>query len=182
MKICYVDESGNNPEDPCLVMVGVVVDAYRLNRTREEFADIFDEIQTLFEENLRELKGSKMIFGRDRWRKVDPEVRKRIAGYLCDWIADRKHHIALAAVVDDDRLALADDVVVPPPHRRLDGFAHSGHMFEAMMVLPRLVRPGTTQRPYRGRRGMKDIDVELFGDAPRTPCVGIGGKSLVHHR
>src|SRR6266511_5338291 len=75
--------------------------------------------------------------------------------------------------VDDDRLALADDVVVPPPHRRLDGFAHSGHMFEAMMVLPRLVRPGTTQRPYRGRRGMKDIDVELFGDAPRTPCVGI---------
>lgn len=86
MKVCYVDETGNTAQDPCLVMVGILVDAHRLNRTREEFAGIFDEIQALFEENLRELKGSKMILGRDRWRKVDPELRKRIAGYLCTWI------------------------------------------------------------------------------------------------
>jgi hypothetical protein len=98
MKICYVDESGNNPADPCLVMVAVVVDAYRLNRTREDFGEIFDDIQKLFDENLRELKGSKMIFGRDRWRKVDADLRKRIGGYLCDWVAKRKHHIALAAI------------------------------------------------------------------------------------
>jgi hypothetical protein len=93
-------------------MVGVLVDAYRLNRSREEFADIFDEIQSLFEENLRELKGSKMIFGRDRWRKVDPELRKRIAGYLCNWVADRRHHLALAAI-DRHKLKNEKAAVVP---------------------------------------------------------------------
>jgi hypothetical protein len=44
VKVCYVDETGNTAQDPCLVMVGILVDAYRLNRTREEFADIFDEV------------------------------------------------------------------------------------------------------------------------------------------
>ena len=98
MKICYVDKSGNDPQDPCLVMIGILVDAYRANRMREEFSEIFDDVQDMFSENLRELKGSKMIFGRDRWRKVDPEKRKQIAGYLCEWVGRRKHHLALAAI------------------------------------------------------------------------------------
>lgn len=124
MKICYVDESGNSPkDDPCLVMVGILVDAYRLNRTREEFIDIFDEIQSLFEENLRELKGSKMIFGRDRWRKVDPEVRKRIAGYLCNWIADRKHYLALSAI---DRGKLKEDKTADVPNQCRDEWLAGG--------------------------------------------------------
>jgi hypothetical protein len=35
-------------------MVGILVDAYRTNRAREEFSEIFDDVQALFEENLRE--------------------------------------------------------------------------------------------------------------------------------
>jgi hypothetical protein len=65
MKLCYVDESGNQTADPCLVMVGILVDALRLNRTREEFGNIFDGIQTLFTESLKEIKASKMLCGRD---------------------------------------------------------------------------------------------------------------------
>lgn len=107
MKACYVDESGNRAEDPCLVMVGIVVDVHRLNRTRAEFIEIFDDVQRLFVENLREIKGAKMIFGRDRWRNVDADIRKRIAGSLCKWVADRKHHIALAAI-DRRRFQQAD--------------------------------------------------------------------------
>ena len=72
-------------------MVGILVDSARLHRTQKEFADVFDIVQGLFKENLRELKGSKMILGRDRWRKVDPDIRKQIAGYFCSWIAQRKH-------------------------------------------------------------------------------------------
>lgn len=34
MKLCYMDESGNRDSDSCLVMVGVMVDDARLNRTR----------------------------------------------------------------------------------------------------------------------------------------------------
>ena len=107
MKICYVDESGNQDSDRCLVMVGIVVDAHRLNRTREEFSEVFDVVQSLFQENLKELKGSKMIFGRDRWRNVDPDIRKLIAEFFCNWVVNRKHHIALAAI-DRDRLAKVD--------------------------------------------------------------------------
>lgn len=107
MKVCYVDESGNQDQDPCLVMVGIVVDAMRLNRTREEFNEVFDVVQGLFQENLRELKGSKMIFGRDRWRNVDPDIRKRIGRFFCNWVVSRKHHIALAAI-DRRQLAQVD--------------------------------------------------------------------------
>lgn len=97
MKTCYVDESGNS-QDPCLIMVGVVVDSTRLNRTREEFAEVFDIVQGLFQENLKEIKGAKMIFGRDRWRNVDPDIRKRIGQFFCNWITSRKHHLAVAAI------------------------------------------------------------------------------------
>jgi hypothetical protein len=150
MKICYVDESGNSPQDPCLVMVGILVDAYRLNRTRDEFADIFDDIQRLFEENLRELKGSKMIFGRDRWRKVDPEVRKRIAGHLCDWIANRKHHLALSAI---DRRRLTNDVTADvPPQCRDEWLAGGLHI--ALQI----------QKANQGQGNNKGNTVLIFDD------------------
>ena len=98
MKVCYVDESGNAAQDPCLVMVGILVDSLRLHRTQKEFAEVFDIVQGLFAENLRELKGSKMILGRDRWRKVDPDKRKQIASYFCDWIGRRKHRLIVTAI------------------------------------------------------------------------------------
>jgi hypothetical protein len=104
MKLCYVDESGNNESDPCLVMVGILVDAARLNRTRKEFGGIFESVQKLFPEPLKELKGSKMIAGRARWRSVSPDVRKQLASHLCNWIKERKHSLLLTAV---DRKAYA---------------------------------------------------------------------------
>src|SRR6516165_2217716 len=84
--------------------------------------------------------------------------------------------------VDDDRFTLAHDVVVPAPHRRLDGLAYRGHMLEMVMVLRRLLGTCTPKRSYRRRRGVKDIDVKLFGDSPRTPGVRKGGEPLVHNR
>jgi hypothetical protein len=107
MKVCYVDESGNDTKDPCLVMVGIVVDAYRLNRTREEFGEIFNDIQQLFQDNLKEVKGAKVLYGRGRWRNVDLETRKRIVSSLCDWVVERKHHIVLAAI-DRERFKQSD--------------------------------------------------------------------------
>jgi hypothetical protein len=75
MKSCYVDESGNQASDPCLIMFGLLVDALRLHRTREEFGELFETVKENFAEDLKELKGSQMLFGRDRWRKIDPIVR-----------------------------------------------------------------------------------------------------------
>ena len=114
MKVCYVDESGNVAQDPCLVMAGVLVDSVRLNRTRQEFSDIFDAIQELFEENLRELKGSKMILGRDRWRKINPDLRKQITGSLCDWLNQRKHKLVVKAINRAKLVEASPEGDIPP--------------------------------------------------------------------
>lgn len=113
MKLCYVDESGMQEADPVLVMVGIVVDGQRLNRTREDLAEIFGEIQGMFPEALKELKGTKIFYGRDRWREVLPDVRKRIFEFLCGWLAERKHHLALAAVDKTSHKALIDGGLAP---------------------------------------------------------------------
>ena len=123
MKVCYVDESGSIAEDPCLVMVGILVDSARLHRTQKEFAEVFDIVQGLFAENLRELKGSKLILGRDRWRKVDPGTRKRIAGYFCRWIVRRKHRLIVTAI---DRMRLDRIEKDGEPAERRDGWLAAG--------------------------------------------------------
>src|SRR5262249_57208376 len=76
--------------------------------------------------------------------------------------------------VDDTRCALADNLVVPPPHCRLDGLAHRRHMLEVVVVFRRLIRPGAPQSADCRRGRMKDIDIELHSDPPRTPGIGIG--------
>lgn len=113
VKVCYVDESGMQETEPVLVMVGIVVDGQRLNRTREDLAEIFGEIQGLFPEALKELKGTKIFYGRDRWRDVSPDVRKRIFEFLCGWLAERKHHLALAAIDKASHRRLIDGGAAP---------------------------------------------------------------------
>jgi hypothetical protein len=98
VKFCYCDESGHGDGDPCFVGVGIIVDAARLNRTTDAFGEMFAEIQTSSPEQLREIKASKLLMGRDRWRQVSPEVRKRICESLCRWVVDRKHNLILTAI------------------------------------------------------------------------------------
>jgi Protein of unknown function (DUF3800) len=98
MKFCYVDESLDNQSQLVQVMVGIVVDAHRLNRTRLEFGEIFSMVGDAFPGALRELKGSKIFYGRDGWRQVAPETRKEIFRRFCAWLTDRKHHLAISAI------------------------------------------------------------------------------------
>lgn len=98
MKFCYCDESGHGDNDPCFVAVGVIVDAARLNRTADAFSKLFEAIQAHSPEQLKEIKASKLLMGRDRWRQVAPEVRKQICESLCQWITERKHTLILTAI------------------------------------------------------------------------------------
>jgi hypothetical protein len=113
MKVCYIDESGNQSAEgsPFFVMVGIVADAQRMSRTKEEFSGILEEVAALFPEALKELKGSKIFNGQDRWRKVEPTTRKEIVRRLCEWIGERKHGLALAAI---DRERFTNNVAGVP--------------------------------------------------------------------
>jgi hypothetical protein len=80
-------------------MVGIVADAQRLSRTNEGFAAIFDTVQSMFPEALRELKSSKILYGLGRWGKVDADRRKAIVEGICRWVGERKHRLALASLI-----------------------------------------------------------------------------------
>lgn len=98
MKFCYADESLDKKSELVQVMAGVVVDAHRLNRSRQEFTEIFDLVSGVYPEALRELKGSRIFYGHGGWRKVSPDIRKAVFRLFCDWMDERKHHLALSAI------------------------------------------------------------------------------------
>lgn len=98
MKFCYADESLDDRGQLVQVMVGIVADAQRLNRSRLEFAEIFGLVEGVFPEALRELKGSRIFYGRGGWREVAPETRKAVFHRFCEWLADRKHQLAISAI------------------------------------------------------------------------------------
>jgi hypothetical protein len=106
MKVCYVDESGT-AQDPVLVMVGVVADAARLHKTSRELAKFFEQIKSVFPEDLKELKGSRILYGKGGWRNVDPEKRKKIFADLSTWLGERKHDVVLSAI-DNAKLTAAN--------------------------------------------------------------------------
>lgn len=153
MKVCYIDESGYDlAKDPVLVMVGIVVDAQRMFRTKEEFAGIFDEIGSLFPDALRELKGTKIFNGLDRWRSVDATKRKSIIGDLCRWICERKHHLALAAI-DQRRFASTEGAPA--------GVGTDCWIAGAIHIVLQL------QRAHQGQRGNKGQTFVIFDENKR---------------
>ncbi len=109
MKLCYVDETGTDGRSPLVVFVGVVADVARVHRTRREFEELFRNLAKIPDRTVAELKGSNIYYGNGRWNGVDGEVRHDAIGQLCEWLSDRKHSLALAAVdgatYDDSDLA-----------------------------------------------------------------------------
>ena len=57
-----------------------------------------------------------------------------------------------------------------------------GDVLEVIVVLVRFVGAGLAQHPDRRRRGVKDVDVEPLGNAPRAPGVRTGGSAFIHDR
>jgi hypothetical protein len=81
-----------------MVMVGILVDAKRLRRTKEDFREVFELLQEDRGKKLKELKGPNILYGNGIWRDVEPELRQQIIEYFCRWIGARKHHLVLTGV------------------------------------------------------------------------------------
>ena len=98
MKVCYVDDSGNPSQDRIFVMVGIVADTTRLHKTDVEFNKFLKDVRSVFPENLKELKGSRILYGKGAWRQVDAAKRKQIFTDLSVWLDSRKHDIIVSAI------------------------------------------------------------------------------------
>jgi hypothetical protein len=88
MKFCYTDESLSPHDPPVQVMVGIIVDAQRLNRTRDEFTEAFRLVEDNYPEGLKELKGSRILYGKGGWRNVDAEIRKDVFRRFGRWLTE----------------------------------------------------------------------------------------------
>lgn len=112
MKLCYVDETGIDGKSPLLVMVGIVADSTRIRRTATDFSRLMDDAAEL-SAALKELKGVDIYRGNGAWKGVHGDTRHELIGDLCEWIAERKHSLALAAL--DLKRAKAEPLHDLPP-------------------------------------------------------------------
>lgn len=112
MKFCYCDESGTGDE-PTAVMVGIVVDAQRMHRTKEDWGDLLAVLSEITGRTVPELHTRDFYAGRGIWRGLDGEWRSRIITSVCDWLAERKHKLVYSAVVKDQYAAGRDRGDIP---------------------------------------------------------------------
>lgn len=96
MKLAYCDESGTGGE-PFAVMVGVVVDSHRMHVTKSEWTDLLTELSTLTGRSIQEFHTREFYPGNGVWHGLAGSKRADVMEAIADWIAARKHTIAVVA-------------------------------------------------------------------------------------
>lgn len=88
MKFIYVDESGGRDQSDVFVMVGLLVDAYRLRRKTTDFDELLKDLLQRHPGHRDELKTKQFINGGGGWSAVPPEERKQFLRDICTLAAD----------------------------------------------------------------------------------------------
>jgi hypothetical protein len=100
----YADESGHTggqaaPEQPVLVVAGILVNTHAAGKTRREFRELMDELAEMAGQPLRELKAQALFRGRREWGNVSPESRAEARNRVLEWLADRGHTVVASGIV-----------------------------------------------------------------------------------
>src|SRR5208337_3639908 len=74
--------------------------------------------------------------------------------------------------VHDDGFAFAHHFVIPAPDFRLNGLADGGHVLEAVVVFLGLLGARFAKHANGGGRGVEDVHIEAFCNAPGTTGIG----------
>lgn len=97
MKFCYVDESGTGAE-PFLVMVGVVVDAKRMHKTKDSWDEFLNMLSNVCKRRIQEFHASDFYSGNGVWRGITGPQRADIISAVLTWWGKRKHHLTFTAI------------------------------------------------------------------------------------
>lgn len=97
MKFCYVDESGMG-EEPVIVMVGVIVDAQRMHKTKDNWDELLRRLSDRVGRKISEFHTRDFYSGNSPWRDIPGEERSAIIDEIIDWVTERKHKIVCAAI------------------------------------------------------------------------------------
>lgn len=97
MKFCYIDESGTGGQK-IAVSVGIVVDAQRMHRTKEDWAELLDSLSQIAGRTIEELHTRDLYNGNSAWRGVPGRERADIISGIIEWLVQRKHKITFSAI------------------------------------------------------------------------------------
>jgi hypothetical protein len=96
MKFAYVDESGDQGQSDVFVLVGLLIDAYRLRKHTTRFDEMIKAFLAKHPGSPNELKTKNFINGSGGWSKVDAAERKKFLGEVCDLAAQCTRVFAVA--------------------------------------------------------------------------------------
>lgn len=97
MKFIYIDESGTGDE-PFAVMVGIVVDAYRMRPTKEEWDTLLSDLAKQVGSEIKEFHTREFYAGNKAWRSLNGKQRAKIISVIFEWLTSRNHHIVFSAI------------------------------------------------------------------------------------
>lgn len=97
MKFCYVDESGTG-EEPYAVMVGIIVDAQRMNLTKQHWSYLLSALSEVIQRPITEIHTRDFYAGNGPWRGINGPQRSEIITLIFNWLRDRKHHMVFSSV------------------------------------------------------------------------------------
>jgi hypothetical protein len=101
MKFIYVDESGDQGQGDVFVMVGLLIDAYRLRKYTATFDQMIAAFLTKHPSAPKELKTKAFINGDGGWSKVDAAERKKFLSDVCALAAECAKVFSVAFSFDE---------------------------------------------------------------------------------
>jgi hypothetical protein len=108
MKFCYLDESGTGDE-PFAVMAGVLVDAYRMRPTKEEWDELMVQLADIVGRDVKEFHTKDFYAGNSPWRNMDGPERASVLSAIFEWYAERGHQIVFSVIEKEKYLAIAEE-------------------------------------------------------------------------
>lgn len=148
MTFAYIDESGTGDE-PYVVMAGVIVDAQRMHLTKEEWANLLDNLTDIVGHEVKEFHTRDFYAGNSPWRGLNGEQRANIITAIFTWFQARRHHIIFSAI---DKQQLNDNYNDHPFTTSL------GSLWKILASHFAL----TIQRAYQGQKNNKGNTVLIF--------------------
>lgn len=152
MKFCYVDESGHGSE--ITVVAGIIVDALRMHRTKDDWKELLDDLQSILPGQIRELKGGELYRGRDYWRQLDGGERVQVIERIIMWMSSRRHKVTFGAVSKTSLL------------RQKDNYSLGGLQSKSMWTIAAMHLILSVQKTYQGEPKNKGHTLFVF-DEPR---------------
>ena len=151
MKFCYADESGVGGE--LMVVVGIIVDAARMHRTKADWDDLLDQLDKESQGRVAEIKGRELYRGNSHWRDLDGGERSSLIEAIISWMVERRHDVTFGAVSSSALKAV-------PDHARPDGLERASNWTIAAMHLLLGV-----QKHHQKQKNNKGKTVVVFDNA-----------------